>query len=1251
MRLQVQVLPLNDRRFAGKASSPSITQSQQHPSLPQGALSFLEVCDDGITLEELCSKLCVRFARIYPHKPPLNIKKLQDVYENDLDLEYTVGDVFDDKSADQRNSVVRVLQAPTTRDSSVPPQSSLRPHIHGFISRKRAFGGLDALRERVTVGGDEAKAERASKRRRFRDLMRDSEEEGEVDPDQPIPSQEVKSDDASKPMQYTGNEWRAGREAPPGRVIDTAGVNPHPSGKSTNQIPSETLTVPESPTQQGRIRPVHNQPIQREGLAGDLRDGSPKSESDNENSGLLHSIPRSPVGSPFLEGEGIIKEKLATTSHGPAPLSTPKAQKLHGGKISGPTQSIATPSSIPKPPVTLAAQSPGKLKRPNPSMFKSSSRSTGSTEESSNIYDAIDTDDDAPSPSSLGPELAKRVKRHNSFTAIMNGQSPLSNTLGSGKPNRSPGSEGATAMRRGRRAISPLEIKLLHHHEKLQSRNRDDKRDSEDHGSSSHVLTRDSREGKVMEKQTKEQIWREGRIKAMEEQGRRAMVEAEKEKLQRETEKNMQERTERVRQQQQLTEAKEGRHRASKRAAQKVEESRHKEEDKSSRRHQKEVNDGKRREEEKQRAKEVEDKKEAARLEKMKKEKEKRLENERRDQERKERAQRLAQTKALKTEKAEKEAEAKRLTKKNEETAAREAAERVEMARKEANAKGVPKKNQEKAIREAAEKVEKAERGAEAKEIAKNKGPAKETAGKKPPEEGTRRKPQDAKQARRLSTTPFIPRAASPKNALANGYGSSSVPIVPVRDVGPDPQIPSSLEQGAPRQRSVSFIVDETQHTPNLSSSSNLADLKPAPAPPQVPRKVTKVYPPGMGPDSLRSFTSVSSENPIVVTPKPKVEPPASSAQAPNTQVQPSSNLEQVSSRKGTIGGSRGSIQKPSPKPPSTREEIVKSPEDSDSNSHHSDTSSDSENTTTTNTAKPATANASAHSISTAKSDDKESVSSSVSSATSSRPRSRSHSKPSPRDPPRAPSPTQSLVGRISRSSHESSSSSSTSASRSPRSKSLSTSRSESSSLKPSRSQSDSTEEVTSDDEDTEDDVSTTSSESSSRSSVHASKKLNDHRDETTANVSPGSNEAANRLNGVLQQSAQHSTEARGKKHSKIVSPVPGSSQAKPSLDSFPSLSQLGSQSFDQGAKNRENKTGPQKSHPRVAIKSTSLASPEESCSSSDESSSDDDSGDDNGLPQNRRAGDAEPNSKVARGFKGLITGMWNWRSSQGGTN
>ena len=142
----------------------------------------------------------------YQLHSPLNIKKLQDVYGNDLDLEYTVRDVFDDKSADQQNSVVRVLQEPTTRDSSIPPQSALRPHIHGLIGRKRTHGGLSGSREGIVGGAgrrrSESRSGRSNKRQRIQEISRDEGED--VDPDLPLPSKETGLEAVGDIMQWTG---------------------------------------------------------------------------------------------------------------------------------------------------------------------------------------------------------------------------------------------------------------------------------------------------------------------------------------------------------------------------------------------------------------------------------------------------------------------------------------------------------------------------------------------------------------------------------------------------------------------------------------------------------------------------------------------------------------------------------------------------------------------------------------------------------------------------------------------------------------------------------------------------------------------------------------------------------------------------------------------------------------------------------------------------------------------------------------
>lgn len=68
---------------------------------------------------------------------PLRIEKLQDSNGNDLDLCYTVGDVFSDKASYNLESIVRVVQISAVRESSLPPESGLRPQILALTRNKR----------------------------------------------------------------------------------------------------------------------------------------------------------------------------------------------------------------------------------------------------------------------------------------------------------------------------------------------------------------------------------------------------------------------------------------------------------------------------------------------------------------------------------------------------------------------------------------------------------------------------------------------------------------------------------------------------------------------------------------------------------------------------------------------------------------------------------------------------------------------------------------------------------------------------------------------------------------------------------------------------------------------------------------------------------------------------------------------------------------------------------------------------------
>ena len=76
----------------------------------------------------------------YPHFRELIIHKLQDADSNDLDLEYIVGDVFSDKSADKDSSIVRVIRlSPNWRSSVASEPVLLSQRKHG---RPQSLTGL-----------------------------------------------------------------------------------------------------------------------------------------------------------------------------------------------------------------------------------------------------------------------------------------------------------------------------------------------------------------------------------------------------------------------------------------------------------------------------------------------------------------------------------------------------------------------------------------------------------------------------------------------------------------------------------------------------------------------------------------------------------------------------------------------------------------------------------------------------------------------------------------------------------------------------------------------------------------------------------------------------------------------------------------------------------------------------------------------------------------------------------------------------
>ncbi|KAI9788338.1 MAG: hypothetical protein M1835_002326 [Candelina submexicana] len=196
MRLSVHILPLADER--GATLCP-----------------FLEVCSDNLELQELFHQIRAHHDRLYVHRRPLQIKKLQDAYGNDLDLAYTVCDVFSDRnSGDQMGSVVRVVQQPVDRESSILPQSTLRPQIDRITGLKRGresneFNGFqrasDGARSEPLESFDPQNGTgRADKKRKLLQSVADREAPN-LDSDIPVLSCEIDRQDPRYIKSETSN--------------------------------------------------------------------------------------------------------------------------------------------------------------------------------------------------------------------------------------------------------------------------------------------------------------------------------------------------------------------------------------------------------------------------------------------------------------------------------------------------------------------------------------------------------------------------------------------------------------------------------------------------------------------------------------------------------------------------------------------------------------------------------------------------------------------------------------------------------------------------------------------------------------------------------------------------------------------------------------------------------------------------------------------------------------------------------------
>jgi hypothetical protein len=133
----------------------------------------------------------------------LEIEKLQDGYNLDLDLAYVVGDVLKDRdSGTPVSSIVKVIQACSTHESPVPPQSTLRPRSHSFgvnrRKRPRDAGLVDGWSSpepfiKPELEGplpSKPEGRRSTKKRRLHEVQRSlSPDSNEAD--EPLPSHEV----------------------------------------------------------------------------------------------------------------------------------------------------------------------------------------------------------------------------------------------------------------------------------------------------------------------------------------------------------------------------------------------------------------------------------------------------------------------------------------------------------------------------------------------------------------------------------------------------------------------------------------------------------------------------------------------------------------------------------------------------------------------------------------------------------------------------------------------------------------------------------------------------------------------------------------------------------------------------------------------------------------------------------------------------------------------------------------------------
>ncbi|KAI9674419.1 MAG: hypothetical protein M1817_001757 [Caeruleum heppii] len=409
LKLQVRVTPVGGPTSRNPPTSLSEAAS----------LNFLEICPADVSLEQLCRRICARHDRNYPHLPSLDIKKLQTHDDLDLDLEFAVGDVFNDKdSSNPLSSIVRVIQAPNNRDSSIPPQSALRPLIAAPHLRKRSLGRsrLGQLSNVNEEESDEGLAQNGYRRKRQRvdDVLGDRLF-APPDPDIPIFSRESLASTALD----ASNQSVQDHTASPRRLVENSQRSPEPLLTHGRTSGSPVIVASVEPRISGQTATIgYPNPMVTAGddgekdplIRGSSRDpSSTKSESPDRRM-ELHSIPRSAVASPDRADAGTSKASRSSRTRSSILVSSsPSVEQSypspHLAASNKPVPRSRSRETIEPHPELLETPSlTNGLARPDPARFKTakakgygvSPRSSVATARVRSLYDTIETDDDTP---------------------------------------------------------------------------------------------------------------------------------------------------------------------------------------------------------------------------------------------------------------------------------------------------------------------------------------------------------------------------------------------------------------------------------------------------------------------------------------------------------------------------------------------------------------------------------------------------------------------------------------------------------------------------------------------------------------------------------------------------------------------------------------------------------------------------------------------------------------------------------------